>query len=288
MKAHIFNIDTVIKVKQQVWVIDKTKPSIPLLKIETSDLSVYQSGIFRSHGNEIKFNGTTYWLPNELVEKLKVKVKNIESKMSNLGLSLQEFLNKDVIDNLEFSILVENIDHLKNSPDDIYIICSKKDRVKYEKFLKTLQEKLAEIGVQIKAFYHINERFYNQSDDDIAYNKIKLVVQHLIGLRTENKGFSAEEITKYEEVYFYDDSTKAIALGKSINKVIDVLVDNTKDEGVKLKVQDSIKSKPIAHIVQVTSNKIMKFISNKVELKLEEKLIKTYESFRKSINQPKG
>lgn len=287
MKAHIFNIDTVIKIRQLVWVIDKTKPNIPLLKIDPSDLTIYQSGIFRSHDNEISFNGITYWLPNELVDKLKVKVKNLETKMSNLGLSLQEFLNKEVIDNLEFSILTDNISHLANSPDDIYIICSKKDRAKYEKFIGKLQEKLSELGIQIKAFYHINEKFYNQSDDDIAYNKIKLVIQHLVGLRTENNIFTSNEITQYDEVYFYDDSAKAIALGKSINKVMEKMYNDTPDEGIKLKLQDAVVTKPIAHIIQVTSNKINKFISNKIQLKLEEKLIKTYESFRKFINQSK-
>ncbi len=279
MKAHIFNIDTVIKIKQKVWVIDKNKPSIPLFKIDTSDLSIYQSGIFRSHGNEIKFNGITYWLPNELIETLKVKVKNLESKMSNLGLSLQEFLNKDVIDNLEFSVLEENIGHLVNSPDDIYIICSKKDKLKYEKFLQKLQEKLLEIGVQIKAFYHINENFYNQSDDDIAFNKIKLVVQHLIGLKTEDSAFTNEEIAYYKEVFFYDDSTKSIALGKSINSVFEMLFNNTVDNGAKLKIQSALKEKPIAHIMQVTTNKFKKFIDNKVDINLDKKLIKTYESF---------
>ena len=288
MKAHIFNIDTVIKVKQLVWIIDKTKPNIPIMKIDPSDLSIYQSGIFRSHDNEISFNGVTYWLPNELVDKLKVKVKNLESKMSNLGLSLQEFLNKEVIDNLDFSILSDNVSHLANSPDDVYIICSKKDRVKYEKFLNKLQEKFAELGIQIKAFYHINEKFYNQSDDDIAYNKIKIIVQHLVGLKTENDSFTSEEITKYEEVYFYDDSAKSVSLGKSINKVLEKLYDSTEDEGSKLKVQDALNTKPIAHIIQVTSNRLNKFIPTKIQLKLEEKLIKTYESFRKFINQSKG
>src|ERR1035437_10646669 len=112
-KAHIFDLDTLIKIEQKVWVIDKTKPSIPITKIDVSDLNLYESAIFRSHDNEIHFNGHQYWLPNDMMEFLKVKVKNIESKMSNLGLSMQEFLNKELIENLEYKILKNNFEHLK-------------------------------------------------------------------------------------------------------------------------------------------------------------------------------
>lgn len=280
INAHIFNLDTVIKVDQMVWLIDKTKPSIPIMKIETSDLHLYESGIFRSHGNNIHFNGKEYWLPTEFVENLKIKVKNIDSKMSNLGLSMQEFINKELIENISYEILENNFHHLKNSPDDIYVICPQRDRVKYEKFLEKLKEKLADIGLKIKAYYHINERFYNQDNDDIAFNKIKIITQHLVGLRTESNKFTTEEITKYNEVFFYDDSTKAIALGRSINSVFESINKKTEDAGAKLKIQESIKTKPIAHIIQVTTNKLLPRIEHKVELKLDKKFIKTYESFR--------
>lgn len=288
INAHIFNLDTVIKIKQMVWLIDKTKPSIPILKIDPSDLNMYESGIFRSQGNSMHFNGKEYWLPNDFIEQLKVKVKNIESKMSNLGLSIQEYVNKELIENLEYDILDNNFHHLKNSHDDIYIICPRRDRVKYEKFLNKLKEKLAEDGLKIKAYYHINERFYNQSNDDIAFNKIKIIIQHLVGLKTKDSEFIDEEITKHHEVFFYDDSAKSISLGKNINSVIDNMYGKTEDEGIKLKIQDSIKTKPIAHIVQVTTNKLLHQIDHKIELKLDKRFIKTYESFKRDVNLLKG
>jgi hypothetical protein len=286
--AHIFSLDTVIKIKQRIWLIDKTKPSIPIFKIDPTDLNLYESGIFRAQGNSMNFNGKEYWLPNDFMERLKIKVKNIESKMSNLGLSIQEFANKELIENLEYDILEGNFRHLKNSHDDIYIICPRRDRIKYEKFLDKLKEKLAEVGLKIKGFYHINEKFYNQSNDDIAFNKIKIVIQHLIGLKTKNDKFIDEEITKYPEIFFYDDSDKAITLGKTINNVFDNIYNKIEDEGIRLKIQEAVKTKPIAHIIQVTTNKLLHQIDHIVELKLDKRFIKTYESFKRRINPLKG
>ncbi len=280
-KAHLFNIDTIIKIKQMVWIIDKTKPSIPIIKVNTYDLNIYKSGIFHSHGNEITFNGVKYWLPNDIMSTLKVKVKNLDTKLSNIGISMQEFLNKELIENLEFSILEDNFEHLKDSPDDIYIICSKRDRIKYEKFIDKVREKLSEYGVKIKAFYHINETFYNQSSDNISYNKVKIVVQHLTGFKTNDNQFIDEEITSYDEIYLYDDSEKVIATGKAINDVLRTIYKKTKDEGVRLKIVDNMNAaKKIAKIVAITNNKLKKHISSKVEVLLESsKLIKSFESF---------
>ena len=38
---------------------------------------------------------------------------------------MQEFLNKELIENLDYNINISNISHLKNTDDHIYIICSK-------------------------------------------------------------------------------------------------------------------------------------------------------------------
>jgi hypothetical protein len=39
---------------------------------------------------------------------------------------MQEFMNKEIIDNDDFVIHMQHIEHLKNINEDVYIICSKK------------------------------------------------------------------------------------------------------------------------------------------------------------------
>ena len=197
MIAHFFDIDTLIKIDNKVWIVDKTNPNIPIIKISTSDFNLIKNGVYKSQGNKVDYNGQSFWLPIDIFNKLKVKLKLNNGNLGNIGISMQEFLNKDIIDNIDFKINLDNISHLKNKTDDIYIICSKQNKKNYETVLNKLEEKLKEEGLKIKNFYYISETFYNQNDDDIRYNKIKLLLQHLVGYRTHINKFTDEEITKY-------------------------------------------------------------------------------------------
>ena len=40
MVAHFFDIDTFVKLEQKVWIIDKSKPNSPVLKLSKSDYNV--------------------------------------------------------------------------------------------------------------------------------------------------------------------------------------------------------------------------------------------------------
>ena len=113
VKSHFFDIDTLIKLENQAWVVDKNNPNIPILKISKSDFNLIQSVIYRKQGNKIDFNGKTFWLPTELVNKLKIKAKTYKTEFSNLAISLQEFLNKDIIEEMSFELNLSVISELK-------------------------------------------------------------------------------------------------------------------------------------------------------------------------------
>jgi hypothetical protein len=55
------------------------------MKISKSDFNLIESGIFRKQNHKMEFNGKTFWLPTELVNKIKVKAKNAKADFSNLG-----------------------------------------------------------------------------------------------------------------------------------------------------------------------------------------------------------
>ena len=114
MKAHFFDIDTLIKFNNKAWIVDKNKPSKPIMKISKSDLSLISSGIYRKQGNKIEFNGKIFWLPTDMYNEIKVKAKFHKSNLSDLAISLQEFYNKDIIDNINFDLNLDLILKLKN------------------------------------------------------------------------------------------------------------------------------------------------------------------------------
>lgn len=279
MIGHFFDLDTILVVNAKVWIVDKTIPSIPIMKISQSDFNLIRNGIYKSQGNSVKFAGHTYWLPTTLYENLKIKLNKNKSDISNIAFSMQEFLNKELIENLEYKINLDNIMHLKNTDDHIYIICSKNSKDRYEMMLSKIEDKLKENGLIIKNFYFISETFYNKDMDDIAHKKVRLLLQHIVGLKTDGNKFTDEEITQYDNVYFYDNDDNSINLANGANKLLMFLYSNS-EENIKKTIREKLNSSEIILFVnKVTGNKVNKFTKSKVLIQLSN-LIKTFESFK--------
>jgi hypothetical protein len=279
MKAHFFNLDTILITNNKVWIVDKTIPNIPIMKITQSDFNLIKKGIYKSQRNSINFSGQTYWLPTDLFEKLKIKAKNNKTDVSNLAFSLQEFMNKELIENLEYDINLENILHLKNTDDDIYVICSKNTKRNYELMISKIEDKLKENGLIIRKFYFISETFYNKVSDDIAHKKVRLLLQHIVGLKTEGDKFTEEKLDQYDELFFYDDEENVIKLAKESNKLLTVLLSKT---DIKLKeiIKEDLKSKNhTLYVNLITGNKVNRFITTKVDIQFSN-LITVFESFK--------
>ena len=278
MNAHFFDLNSLITMNSKVWIVNTRTPNKPLIRISKSEFNLLRKGVYKKDNINFDIDGQTYWLSEELFNKIKIKSKNNNVNISELAFSMQEFMNKDIIENGDFTIHLENIRHLKNSQDDIYVICSKNSKRSYESLIEKLEEKLLDFGLKIKNFYFISETFYNRDRDDIVHKKVRLVLQHIIGLKTADTKFTKEEITKYDEVSLYDDDINTIKLSKGINDVLQFLVKNSDDE-IKDKIKEVLKMEECELIInQVTFNKVNPFITTKVELNLH-KIVRTFENF---------
>lgn len=283
-RAHFFDLDVILKTESKPWIVSKENPNIPILKIDPADFKIFQSGIYRNQNNKIEFNGKTFWLSNDTMNKVKLAAKKYRADLSNLAISLQEYLNSGLIENIPFQIDLSVFNSLINTDDDIYIICSKNNKRNYEKQIQKLEEDLKEKGLQIKNFYYISETFMNRNEDNIAHLKVKLILQHLIGLKTEVDKIVNEEITDYTQITFYDDSKSAIELAKRINNVLESLLMKT-EKDVKLKVKDRMKNVDNVLVVkEYTHNKSKKFLETIVELEYSN-VIKNFESFNFSFSK---
>ncbi len=279
MRAHFFDLNTAITTDSEVWIVSKTKPNQPIVKISQSDFNIISKGLFKKTGSPLNLSGKEYYLPNELLEKIKVNCKRFNCDITNLSFSMQEFMNPELIDKLNYQIWKEHFINLKNTNDDIYMICSKNNKRNYEKLISKLEEFLKELGIKIKNYYYFSETFYNRDEEKIAHSKIKLLIQHSIGLKTEVDKFTNDEITQYNEVFYYDDEKTAINLGKQSNSILNFLYNNSEKE-IKEKINSIIEEKDLKIIInEVTYNKVNQFVGTTVELKLD-KIIKSFESFK--------
>lgn len=280
MRSHFIDLDCLLITDAKVCVVDKTNPSIPIMKISRSDFNLIRSGIYKSHGNSIKFSGEIYWIPTDMMNRIKIRAKVHKADASNLAFSMQEFMNKNFIEKLEYKINLDNILHLKNTNDHIYIICSKNNRKNYELIISKIEDKLKENGLVIKNFYYISETFYNRNSDDISNKKVRLLLQHSIGLKTDTDKFEDHEIEQYDEVFYYDDDQNSIKMAIDSNNLLMFLLSNT-ETSVKGKIKEDLKTKDHSITVNyVTGNKVNKFITTKVDIQFSN-LIKLFENFIK-------
>lgn len=279
MTAHFFDIDTLIRIDSNVWIVSNENPSIPIIKISQSEFNLIRKGVYKKYNSPLQISTSKYWLPENLLNELKIKCKNHKCDISNLSFSMQEFVNKEVIKNLDYKILDTHFNHLKNKSDDIYVICSKTNKKSYEPIIDRLEEDLRKIGLKIKKFYFISETFYNRNEDDISHKKVRLLLQHLIGLKTDNDKFTEEDISKYDLIYYYDDNEKSLNLAYQSNNLFHYLLNNSPDL-VKDRIRNIVKKSDNLIVVRrVTHNKVNIFDDKEVSIEFSH-IKKTFESFK--------
>lgn len=279
MNSHFFDLDVLINIDSGVWIVSKTNPKEPVIRITESEFNLIKKGIYRKFNCPLEMAGQRYWLPENLFNSLKIKCKKLKYDITDLAFSMQEYLNPEVIENLDSTILSHNFIHLKNTNDDIYIICSKAAKNSYDPIIKKLEEKLFEIGLKPKNYYYLSETFYNKNMDDITHKKVRLLLQHLIGRKTDGDKFTEEEITKYSKVYFYDDEPRSIQLAKDVNVMLDSILNKTEEDLSKMIKSDIKNDSPCLVVNQSTNNRVEPYYVSVVPVKVSN-LIKTFESFR--------
>ena len=145
--------------------------------------------------------------------------------------------------------------------------------------IEKLEDQITKMGISVKNWYYLTETFSNRDDDRVSLNKIKIVLQHMIGLKTNDMKFVDEEIQNYDECIVWDDSQRVINLGKDINKVLENILLNT-DESLKLKIKDEIREgNNMLILKEWTHNTSNKFNQFEVELEYSN-LIRSFENFK--------
>jgi hypothetical protein len=135
------------------------------------------------------------------------------------------------------------------------------------------------MGLDIKDIYYLSETFFNRKNDKIIFNKVKLLLQFLIGLKTDSDKFIDNEIIKYDVVNYYDDDLENTNINP--NDFLKYLYDNT-DVVLKDKIINVVNSYDnILNINYISPNKLKRIESKKIILTLS-KIIKTFESFKRN------
>jgi hypothetical protein len=279
-EAHIFDLDVLININSNVWIVSINNPSIPIIKISLSEFNLIKKGIYKNHNSNLEINGKKYWLPQNLFNLIKIEVKKHKEDFSNLSFSMQEYLNPNVIKHLDYELNTCNFQHLKNKSHDIYVIASKNSKVNYKEIIKKLESELEKIGIKVKEYFFLTKTFNNKDLDSISNNKVKICLQYLVGYKTNLNVFTQEVLDKYDRVYLYDDDMKTLEFGKKINNILDFLRINTENELVINDIKLSIRrDMPVFVLATITHNKVNPIIYEEIILEWNH-ITKKFENFK--------
>ena len=216
----------------------------------------------------LEYNGETFWLPNNLYNKLKIMAKNKRININNITISMQEFLNKEVIENIDFKVNFEAIKHLKNKSEDIYIICSTNTERNYKKMVEKLMEKLKHEGILVNKFYFVNDSFSKTDPEEIVFKKALICLKHLVGYEIRNEQFVDTPINKYSKLEYYDDDFDTLKMVDDINSFLSVILSKS-DDGIKEVIKEDVKYDRAVFIAKkITSNKYNNYTTSECKLSL--------------------
>lgn len=286
----LFDLDnTLWYIKSDIWIIDKNDPSKPILKIDPIEFALIRSGIYTKYDILVEYNGESFFISNDLVERIQRKSKNI--RLRDIGISYVEFFDEEILNKKEVQLLLNNIKHLIGKNIDIGILTARSDRKKHANLLNKLRLKLKEYGLEIDKIYFVSESIRSIGYmDKVLYDKSKILLEHLVGLSIEDNHFIPVKKDSYNKVYFYDDVKSNIINANNLQEYFDFLIRNSDDDCVEY-INNRLENNTLILVNSlITNNEINPFDTTTIKLNSpikfplkvsDNKLTVKFENFRK-------
>ena len=285
-----FDLDnTLWYIKSDIWVIDKNKPGEPILKISPIEFALIKSGIYVNDDILIEYNGESFYISKDMMERILRKRKNI--RLGNIGVSYSEFFDDDILNKKDVQLLLNNIKHLIGKNIEIGVITARSDRKKHANLLNKLRIKLKEYGLEIDKIYFVSESIRAIGYmDKVVYDKNKILLSHLIGLNIEDNHFVPIKKDSYNKIHFYDDVKSNILNVNNLQDYFDFLVRNSDEECIEF-INNRFKNNTLILVNNlITNNELNPFDTNIIKLTtpikfpikvVDNKLTVKFENFKK-------
>lgn len=278
-----FDLDnTLWYVKTNSWVIHKDKPSVPLMKISNIEFTLIKNGVYITDDNVIDYNGERYFVSNDFVDRLNRKKRNV--KLNDIGISYAETFDEDILNKKDVNFLLDNIKHLIGVDMEIALLTARTDRKKHSEMLNKLRIKMKEFGLEISKIYFVSDKItYSGSLDNVAYDKNKILLEHLIGLKIENDKFVPIKNDAYNRIYFYDDVKQNFLSINSLQSYFEKLFYNS-DDDVVFEIKKRLEDETLILFNNlITNNQVNPFETQIIKMRTPVKYPITIENFTRNF-----
>jgi len=264
-EIHFFDLDnTLINVKNYIWIIDKESPGKLLGKIGNREFSLIKNNFYKKDNLQINYNGEKFFISKELFDKIRRKKK---IPLERIGLSFREWTNQKYINNSKVTFLTNNIKHLSGRDVKIAFLTARPDRLKHSRLLNSLRYVLKKFYLKIYKIYFIGDKFEIYHKEYLSHRKSVVLLEHLIGLKIKNDKFIPYKQDKFSKVYFYDDEKMNIDSANDIQELFNKIYSHS-DEEIKKIINKRLKDKPILCTNLVSNNEVKPFKTNIINLQL--------------------
>jgi len=261
---HFFDLDrTLWSIDTTIWIIEKSNPSKPLIKLSKKDTTYILAGIYKNDEHTIEYNGKSFWISEDMFGKIQKKRKNIE--LEDLGVSFIEKTNPEYYNNVKF--FIENIRHLSGVEDiDIGILSARYSVDNDNEVLKVLKDKLSELGLEIKKFYYTGDSFDLKNTTKAPIDKMKILLEHMAGFHIEDDKFIPIKQNFYQEVHFYDDENQNINVANDVQEFFEEYLKKTEDEVFNRISKRVGEQSPTLFTHLITNNQLNRFETTEITL----------------------
>jgi hypothetical protein len=253
-------------IKSDIWIINKNKPNIPILKISPVEFALIKGGIYVKDDILVEYNNESFFISRDMMDRIQRKSPKI--RLGDIGISYAEFFDDDILNKKEVILLLDNIKHLIGKNIEIGVLTARSDRKKHANLLNKLRLKLKEYGLEIDKIYFVSEAIRMIGyDDGVTYDKNKILLEHLIGLKVEDNKFVPIKKEAYNKVYFYDDVKSNILNLNNLQDYFDYLVRNSETEVVEF-VNNRLENNTLLLINNlISNNNVNPFDTKTIKLK---------------------
>jgi hypothetical protein len=273
---HILNLDnTTITVDIEPWIINKLKPNEPIIRLKPGQRKLLEAGTFKGDEHQISYSGREYWLSNELYEELERKTKK-DVDLAGYGVSYAEFFNPEQVAEQanRVKICSDNIEHLKNTEDDVIIVSERSDLDLHSELLDTVREKLGEYNIDIMNIYMLAKNNLKTNIVDVSYEKALLVIEKMTGFKIVDGKFTNIPVDQYNKIFIYDDNRVVFDELNTIQETFNKIYYNTNENIKPVILNIILGNKPFVKIHQVTSNEFNKFKTDTIMMKRPTRIYK--------------
>ena len=258
---NILNLDdTTIKVDVEPWIIKKSEPNIPILRLKSGEKSLIETDTFKGDNNMISYNGKKYWISDNMLEELE-RLSRKEINLNDYGFSYAEYIDPELVEKQseKFKIQIENINHLFNSNDDTIIISDRHDSDLHKDLIENVKIELSKYNLEVKNTYLISDSNLETYTEDIPLKKLILVLEKLIGYKIQNNQFLNIPTDQYNKIHFYDNDRKSYTELKTIQETLNKIYFNSSEEMKNIVMEKILNVKPFVKFHHITGNEFNKF-----------------------------